>query len=99
MAEATTHPDQHAALLVPTGDGGVTLYAGNDGGVYKQAVAAGGAFSQTAWGRGSNGTAAAGFLRTLQPYQAVGSKDGTVYAGLQDNGSIKILGKAEKNGT
>lgn len=94
---STTHPDQHAGLLVPTGDGGVTLYAGDDGGVYKQTIAGGGTFSQAGWGRGNQGTKAGGFLSTLQPYQAVAAKDGTVYEGLQDNGSIKILGKAEKN--
>jgi hypothetical protein len=81
----TTHPDQHAGMLVPDGTGGVTLYAGNDGGAYMQHVQAGQDFSNDGWGQGINDG-----LRTLQPYDAEMSKDGTVVAGLQDNGEMKI---------
>jgi hypothetical protein len=82
----TTHPDQHGYLWVPDASGGgVTLFAGNDGGIYKQHVAAGDVLSNDRWGRGAN----AG-LNTLQPYDAVMAKDGTVYMGLQDNGEGKI---------
>ena len=52
---STTHPDQHAAMIVPDGVGsGVTLYAGNDGGAYKQHVSAGQDFSNDNWGDGIN---------------------------------------------
>jgi hypothetical protein len=86
VPKTTTHPDQHAYLWLPDASGGgVTLLAGNDGGIYKQHLAAGDALSNDKWGRGSN----AG-LNTLQPYDAVMAKDGTVYMGLQDNGEGKI---------
>jgi hypothetical protein len=81
----TTHPDQHAGLFVPDGVGGVTLYAGNDGGAYKQHLQAGQDFSNEKWGDGLNTG-----LNTLQPYDAQMAKDGTVVAGLQDNGEMKI---------
>jgi hypothetical protein len=82
----TTHPDQHAAMMVPDSvGGGETLYAGNDGGAYKQHVGAGQDFSNDSWGDGINTG-----LRTLQPYDAEAAKDGTVVMGLQDNGEAKI---------
>jgi hypothetical protein len=81
----TTHPDQHAGLLVPDDLGGVTLYAGNDGGAYRQHLYTGQDFSNDKWGEGANLG-----LHTLQPYDASIAKDGTVVAGLQDNGTIKI---------
>jgi len=82
----TTHPDQHGYLWLPDASGGgVTLFAGNDGGIYKQHLAPGDSLSNDKWGRGAN----AG-LNTLQPYDAVMAKDGTVYMGLQDNGEGKI---------
>jgi MYXO-CTERM domain-containing protein len=84
-ATTTTHPDQHAGMLVPTGEG-VTLVVGNDGGAYAQTVGAGDAFSNAGWGRGRN----IGFT-TLLPYDAAMAKDGTVAIGLQDNGTAKIL--------
>ena len=80
----TLHADQHAGLWVPDGKGGVTLYAGNDGGVGYQHVDAGQALSNANWGRGLNN----GF-NTLMPYSAVMAKDGTLYAGLQDNGELR----------
>jgi photosystem II stability/assembly factor-like uncharacterized protein len=88
----TTHPDQHGATLVPDGNGGVTLVVGNDGGVYKQHADSGGEFSQLNWGSGANN----GF-HTLLPYGAAMAKDGTVYAGLQDNGQLKILPNGEQH--
>ncbi len=85
QSRTTTHPDQHGAIVIPDGKGGLTLLVGNDGGVYRQTVAAGGEFSQGGWGRGAN----EGF-HTLLPYGAAMAKDGTTYAGLQDNGFMKI---------
>lgn len=87
----TTHPDQHAGLLVPDGAGGVTLFAGNDGGVYKQRVGAGQDFSNDNWTDVNTG------LNTLQPYDAAMAKDGTVVAGLQDNGEMKISPDGSEN--
>ena len=81
----TTHPDQHGAILIPDGSGGLTLMVGNDGGVYTQHVDSSGEFSQSGWGHGAN----EGF-HTLLPYGAAMAKDGTVFAGLQDNGQLKI---------
>jgi hypothetical protein len=81
----TTHPDQHAAVFVPDPEGGVTLVEGNDGGVYTQKVPEGEDYKNTGWGLGSNKG-----LRTLYPYDAVIAKDGVAYAGLQDNGTMKI---------
>lgn len=80
----TTHPDQHAGMLVPNGEG-VTLVAGNDGGAFTQSINAGADFTNGGWGRGKN----LGF-DTLLPYDAAMAKDGTVYVGLQDNGTAKI---------
>lgn len=86
----TTHPDQHAGLFVPdvTG-GGTTLLIGNDGGVYAQHAASGTVVTQDGWGNGAQGSGT-GVLSTLLPYDAEMAKDGTVYAGLQDNGEMRI---------
>ncbi len=85
VPKTTTHPDQHGALFVPDGKGGVTLYSANDGGVYKQTVDASTPFDNDHWGTGVN----AGMHTTL-PYDVAMAKDGTTYAGLQDNGEMKI---------
>jgi hypothetical protein len=83
---STTHPDQHAYLFVPDATGGgVTFFGGNDGGAYRQHVPAGGDFSNLNWGDGINVG-----LYTLQPYDAGIARDGTIVAGLQDNGEMKI---------
>ena len=81
----TTHPDQHAFYFAPDQSGGVTLYVGNDGGAYKQHVAKGADYSKDGWGEGIDRG-----LYTLQPYDAEISRDGTIVAGLQDNGEMKI---------
>jgi hypothetical protein len=92
LVPTTTHPDQHDAVYVPDAQGGgVTLFVGNDGGVYKQHLASGQEFSTTGWGDGAND----GF-NTLLPYFAVMAKDGTVWYGLQDNGSGKIEGTTKQ---
>lgn len=87
----TTHPDQHAAIWIPDGNGGVTLAVGNDGGFYKQHVAAGTELDNGGWGDGNQ----SGF-HTLLPYDVAMAKDGTVYAGLQDNGHLKITPTGEQ---
>ena len=102
----TTHPDQQDGLFVPVDpkdmSKGVHLLAGNDGGVYRQTVTPStaddtrdgdgnaigvttGDFDNGHWGRGAN----QGF-NALLPYHATMAKDGTVWAGLQDNGHMKI---------
>jgi len=82
----TTHPDQHAGIFVPDGKGGVTLFAGNDGGNYTQHVRGlGSDFTHEGFGKGAQD----GF-HTLLPYGVAASRDGVVYAGLQDNGEIRI---------
>jgi len=81
----TTHPDHHGGIFIPDGEGGVTLFDGNDGGVASQHVSSTGSFSQEAWGLGAND----GF-HTLLPYGVAIASDGSVYAGLQDNGHLKI---------
>jgi hypothetical protein len=85
----TTHPDQHAGLFVPDAKGGVTLLAGNDGGNYRQhvhsGVGPGTDFSHLGFGKGAQD----GF-NTLLPYGVAASSDGVVYAGLQDNGEVRI---------
>lgn len=81
----TTHPDQHGAIWLPEPDGGVTLVVGNDGGAYRQTVGVLDDFTNAGWGEGTND----GF-NTLLAYQAAIAADGTVWAGLQDNGTAKI---------
>lgn len=106
QVSSTTHPDQHAAVFVPVNpadmSAGVHLILGNDGGAYRQTLTpstaddtkdgdgsaygvGSGDFDNGHWGRGAN----TGF-DALLPYHAVMAKDGTVYAGLQDNGHMKI---------
>jgi hypothetical protein len=85
----TTHPDQHGSIFLPGPGEGVTLLVGNDGGVYRQVDKGGESFTNAKWGSGNND----GF-HTLMPYGLAVAKDGVVYAGLQDNGHLKI----EKSG-
>ena len=87
----TTHPDQHEGLWLPDGTGGVTLAAGNDGGFYKNHVAAGQELDNGGWGDGSQ----TGF-NTLLPYDVAMANDGTVSAGLQDNGHMKITPEGDQ---
>jgi hypothetical protein len=90
----TTHPDQHAAIYIPQIGGGVKVVIGNDGGVYTQTVGPGDEFQNSNWGVGSQD----GF-NTLLPYHAAIANDGTVWMGLQDNGSVKIQDAPDHNGT
>ncbi|HYO60991.1 MAG TPA: hypothetical protein VEU29_03740 [Actinomycetota bacterium] len=81
----TTHPDQHDAIWVSHGEGELSLVIGNDGGAYVQTIQEDLELNQLGWGDGAN----RGF-RTLLPYGAAMAKDGTVWYGMQDNGSGKI---------
>lgn len=87
----TTHPDQHDAIYISDNEGQLTFLIGNDGGAYKQTVTETEEFNQLSWGDGSN----AGF-HTLLPYGIAMAKDGTVWYGMQDNGSGKIEGDTKK---
>ncbi|MGJ8668897.1 MAG: hypothetical protein ACSHXK_05335 [Oceanococcus sp.] len=84
-ADLTVHPDQHAGIFIPTDLGGVCVFAGNDGGVFRQCALPGLEFDNRLWGGGTN----TGFY-TLLPYGLGVAKDGTVWFGLQDNGSGHI---------
>lgn len=92
--KTTTHPDQHANIFLPRDGGGVTLLVGNDGGNFKQSTGAlpTDDFSQDNWGDGNQ----LGF-HTLLPYGVTASKDGVVYAGLQDNGELRIAPNGKQN--
>ncbi|MCU1600133.1 MAG: hypothetical protein JWO22_842, partial [Frankiales bacterium] len=83
---STVHPDQHAAMYIPSGTR-ATLIVGNDGGAFSQPQQNEGAtpFDNDHWAKGVNHG-----LHTLLPYDAEMSSDGTVYGGLQDNGELKI---------
>lgn len=87
----TPHADTHEGLWVPQEDGSMCFFVGHDGGLNRQCVAGGplGEIVQSGWGDGVN----RGF-NTLLPYHLAAAKDGTVWWGLQDNGS----GKTEPNG-
>lgn len=85
LGVTTTHPDQQSGIWIPDGSGGVTLVVGNDGGTYTQSVAKDVELSKEKWGVG----AVRGF-HTLLPYDAEPAADGTIWYGLQDNGTGKI---------
>ena len=72
-----THPDQHAVFL-DTAGGRNTLFVGNDGGMWSKSMAD---HTQGNWTDLNNN------LDTLQYYSAAGSNDGSLYGGMQDNGS------------
>jgi len=80
----TTHPDQHAAAFGVV-NGQPKLYVGSDGGAWSQV---GPAWSNDAW-TDLNAT-----LSITQPYYAEASQapNPTIYAGTQDNGSLKYTG-------
>ena len=85
----TTHPDQHAAAAIVLPSGATRFYVGNDGGVYRQDTSSDpsnvGGLSSDGW-VSRNDT-----FSISQPYAATMSGDGTIVAGLQDNGEAKIL--------
>jgi hypothetical protein len=85
----TTHPDQHDGIWIPDPlvKGGVQLIVGNDGGAYRYRFDTDpdSELDNAHWDRGDND----GFY-TLLPYYAAMAKDGTVWAGLQDNGNMRI---------
>ena len=83
---STSHPDQHDALFIPDGEGGVWFFVANDGGVFKQhSSGPTDPLDNHSWSDGlSTG------MNTLLIYGLGVAKDGTVAIGLQDNGSAII---------
>jgi hypothetical protein len=85
----TTHPDQQDAIWVVDEDvdGGRQLVVGNDGGAYRYRFETDGddKLDNANWFEGDND----GFS-TLLPYFASVAEDGTVWAGLQDNGNLRV---------
>lgn len=80
----STHPDQHAGLPVRNGSS-TRLWTGNDGGTFRQD-----AHSTTdLTGFDDEHWTSASTYNTLLPYRAVKGTDGTVVAGLQDNGTVR----------
>jgi hypothetical protein len=71
------HSDQHAAIIANG-----TLFIGNDGGVYSKSI------NDHSVGNWTNLNQ---HLDVLQYYSAAGSKDNTIYGGLQDNGSNLVF--------
>jgi hypothetical protein len=90
----TTHPDQHGFAITKTTGGGVRIYSGNDGGWWSQnAHTVTGqpnpGFENDKWASLNTQTA------TVLPWSVNFLQDGSIVAGLQDNGAIRI----RKNGT
>jgi hypothetical protein len=87
-AGKVTHPDQHAVAFVPLQNGVSRLYTGSDGGIFSQNTHTTDlgyvGYDNSSWHWLNLG------LATTQPYYAVEGSDGTIYAGLQDNGEVKI---------
>jgi hypothetical protein len=89
----STHPDQHAAVVVKTGPNALRMYSGNDGGFFVQdagleidsALATGNVlgFGQGNW-RNANTVA------TLLPYHANFWSKGRLIVALQDNGAAYV---------
>ena len=86
----STHPDQHSAVVVPTGNGS-RIYSGNDGGFFRQDSHT---LSQ------STNPSQVGFdnqswhpintISTTEPYHVAIKPDGELLAALQDNGSVLV---------
>lgn len=91
----TTHPDQHTAIWIQdkTIPDKLQLVVGNDGGAYRYRFESDDdeELDNTHWYEGDNN----GFA-TLLPYFASVAKDGTVWAGLQDNGNMLVSPKTRK---
>ncbi|HEU5035198.1 MAG TPA: hypothetical protein VFT62_10660 [Mycobacteriales bacterium] len=88
----STHPDQHAAIVVPTATGS-RLYTGNDGGFFRQdshAVTPADTGDQATIGFDNQHWTAMNDLSTTEPWNVALLPDNEVIAGLQDNGAILV---------
>ncbi|HVT76384.1 MAG TPA: hypothetical protein VHD87_05085 [Acidimicrobiales bacterium] len=80
------HPDDHAGIVLPSPAGQrPQLLVGTDGGAYRADIPVAGLIPHGAFGSGKH----AG-LNTLLAFGVAPSADGTVYAGLQDNGTVRL---------
>ncbi|HET7312098.1 MAG TPA: hypothetical protein VFJ17_12325 [Mycobacteriales bacterium] len=90
----STHPDQHAAVVVPTSDGS-RIYSGNDGGFFRQdSHTLSQSTNPTQVGFDNQSWHAVNTLSTTEPYHVAVKPDGELIAALQDNGSVLV----QKNG-
>ncbi|HEU0132010.1 MAG TPA: sialidase family protein [Mycobacteriales bacterium] len=88
----STHPDQHSWAIATKDAGGIRLYTGNDGGFWHQdshdSTTEPGGFDNDGW-------IDANTIGTALVYHAAMGPDGTIVAGLQDNGTVKITPNKE----
>ncbi|TMC66125.1 MAG: hypothetical protein E6J16_02590 [Chloroflexota bacterium] len=70
-----THPDQHGVFIDAARN---TVFVANDGGMWSKSMSD---HSQGNWNNLNRN------INTLQYYSAAGSTDGSLYGGLQDNGT------------
>ncbi|HET6817819.1 MAG TPA: hypothetical protein VFH66_11390 [Mycobacteriales bacterium] len=88
----STHPDQHAAIVVPTATGS-RIYTGNDGGFFRQdshQVTPADTGNQTTTGFDNQHWSSMNTLATLQPWNVALLPDNEVIVGLQDNGAALV---------
>ena len=87
----TTHPDQHAAVVVKT-PAGTRLYSSNDGGNFRQDSHA---ITPTITGFDNNSWTDLNTLPTLEPWHVSMLPSGEILAALQDNG-VSLSGADRK---
>jgi len=88
----STHPDQHAAIVVPTKNGS-RIYTGNDGGFFRQdshAVTPADTGNETTTGFDNQHWSAMNDMSSTEPWHVALLPDNEVIAGLQDNGAILV---------
>jgi hypothetical protein len=88
----STHPDQHAAIVVPTKNGS-RIYTGNDGGFFRQdshAVTPANTGDQTTTGFDNQDWVAMNSMSSTEPWNVALLPDNEVILGLQDNGAVLI---------
>lgn len=88
----STHPDQHAAIVVPTKNGS-RIYTGNDGGFFREdshAVTPADTGDQTTIGFDNQHWTAMNNMSSTEPWNVALLPDNEVILGLQDNGAVLI---------
>ena len=95
----STHPDQHAAIVVPTKNGS-RIYTANDGGFFRQdshAVTPVNTGDQTTTGFDNQDWVAMNTMSSTEPWNVALLPDNEVILGLQDNGAV-LIPKGSKRG-
>lgn len=95
----STHPDQHAALVVPTTTGS-RIYTGNDGGFFRQdshPITPADTGDQNGTGFDNQHWVTMNTLSTTQPWNVTLLPDDEVLVGLQDNG-VALIPKGSNHG-